>query len=92
MDAAPFRSTGDPKRVNQTCTEVVLGGQIRATDSELREALTHGGPNPGGKIRAMNLELGNAVTHGGQNPEGEIRATDSELGNADTHLNNIEDP
>ena len=65
MDAAPVRETGDPKRVNQTCTEVVLRG-VRATDLELGEAPTHGdkkkgGANPGGKIWATDLELGKAV-------------------------------
>ena len=47
MDAAPLRETGDPKRVNQTCTEVLLR-RVRATDLELGEALTHGDQNPGG--------------------------------------------
>ena len=59
MDAALLRETGDPKRVNQTCTEVVLRG-VQATDLELGEALTHGKPNPGSQIPAGDLELGEA--------------------------------
>ena len=86
MDAAPLWVTGDPKRVNQTCTEGVL--RIRG--------VTHGGQNPGGKIRATDSELGHAVTHGGREAKSDsgrrIRATDSELGHAVTRFNNIEDP
>ena len=89
MDAALLRRTGNPKRVNQTCTEVVLQG-VRATDLELGDALTHGGQNPSGKIPVTDSELGHAVTHGGkirvgQNPGGKDQATDSKLGHAVTH-------
>ena len=93
------RDTGDTKRVNQTCTEVVLRGvqatdyhsptrgQIRATDFELGKPLTHRGQNPGGKLRATDLELGNPNT-GGQNLGGKIWATDLGFGKAVTDLNN----
>ena len=50
------RKTDDPKRVNQTCTEVVLPG-VWTTDLELGEALTHGWQNPVGKIRRAKSGL-----------------------------------
>ena len=64
-----FQGTGDPKWVNQTCTEVVLRGAGR-------------GANPGGRIPAMDSELGNAITHGCADSErpnrgSHIPATDS---------------
>ena len=61
MDAAPLRERGDPKRVNQTCTEVLLR-RVRATDLELGEALTHGDQNPGGGGGKSGLRIRNSAT------------------------------
>ena len=78
------RWTGVSKRVNQTCTEVVLP-EVRATDLELGEALTHEWQNPGSKIRAPDFGLGKPLTHRVQNPGGKIPATDFGLGKPLTH-------
>ena len=56
----PERVTGEPKRVDQTCTEVVHPG-FRATDLGFGKPLTHGGQNPGSKSTGAKS--------GGQNPD-----------------------
>ena len=77
----PF--TGGLKRVNQTCTEVVLG-RVRATDLELGESLTHvgaksGRPNPEAKSgpRIWNSETQSPTFIKKENPQSQALLRES---------------
>ena len=61
------RETGDPKRVNQTCTEVYPRGSGQRIWNSEKHSPTggkmRGAKSGGGKIRATDLEVGKPVTH-----------------------------